>query len=216
MKTLVAIPALDMVKTDFMTCLLAMKGVKSIWVEVGSLVHMARNNLVLKAIDGGYDYICFIDSDMVFGPDLLQRLEADAEKGYDFVTALNFRRALPTSPVIGKKMTWQKNPDGSVTHEVVEYSDYPRDKLFEIEACGMAACIIKVEALERIVNEMKCAPFEPLQQIGEDYSCCWRLRQLGVKLYCDSSIKTGHIGSYTITEQTYLLHRQKEAEVKLP
>lgn len=216
MKTLVAIPALDMVKTDFMTCLLALKGVKSIWVEVGSLVHMARNSLVLKAIDGGFDYICFIDSDMVFGPDLLQRLEADAEKGYDFVTALNFRRALPTSPVIGKKLTWQKNPDGTVTHEIEEYEDYPQNQLFEIQACGMAACIIKVEVLERIVNEMNCAPFEQLQQIGEDYSCCWRLQQLGVKMYCDSSIKTGHITNYTITEQTYLLHKQKQAEVKLP
>ena len=45
---------------------------------------------------------------------------------------------------------------------------------------------------------------------GEDLSFCGRASEVGAELWCDSTIKMGHVGLGTITEDIYL--SQKEAK----
>lgn len=218
MKTLIAIPAMSTVPTDFLTSILGLYKPEGTHVAVlqNSLVHSARNQLVWEAIKAEDDYILWIDSDMVFAPDMAIRLLKDAEEGRDYVTALCFARALPTVPCIAKSLVWSKADDGIVTHEAEIYEDYPQNRVFEIAASGAAACLVRTDLYKRVIEEFRTGPYEPLPQFGEDYSFCWRLNQMGIKMYCDSSVKLGHIYQYTITENAYLIHRQREAEVKLP
>ena len=76
MRTLVAIPCMDMVQTSFMKSLLRLMSVDETQISfrVSSLVYNSRNQLAAEAISQGYDRILFLDSDMVFQPDLLIRL----------------------------------------------------------------------------------------------------------------------------------------------
>ena len=39
---------------------------------------------------------------------------------------------------------------------------------------------------------------------GEDLSFCGRVQQVGGEMWCDSSIKMGHVGLGTITESVFL------------
>ena len=43
--------------------------------------------------------------------------------------------------------------------------------------------------------------------MSEDLSFCYRARNIGTKIYCDSRIKFGHIGNYEYTEEDYLKGR---------
>lgn len=194
---------MSMIHTKFAASLMSLQmpsGTKVMLTE-NSIIHDARNRMVLRALEDGYDTILWLDSDMTFDPDLLVRLQKDAETR-DFVTALTFSRTLPTSPVLCEDIIWE--PQGEyVKHEAVRMTAYPRDQIFEIGGCGSAACIVRTEIYEQMVDRFHCAPYEPLQHLGEDYSFCWRLKQMGVKMYCDSSIKTGHIGQIPITEYIY-------------
>lgn len=56
-----------------------------------------RNRLVKRALDSGADYVLFVDSDMSFPPDALERLLADDR---DIVGAVYVQRAEPYSPVM--------------------------------------------------------------------------------------------------------------------
>jgi hypothetical protein len=50
-------------------------------------------------------------------------------------------------------------------------------------------------------------PFSPEMGFGEDLSFCWRVKQLGIPMYCDSRVKVGHVGMGTISEETYFATR---------
>ena len=109
MKTLIAIPCMDYIEADFVECLTALVSRYSPdEVEVkylkASLVYDARNQLTKYVLDKGcYDFVLWLDSDMTFGPDLLDRLMEDID-GRQAVTGLCFGRRPPFKPCIYKKL----------------------------------------------------------------------------------------------------------------
>lgn len=208
-KILIACPMLQKVDSGFLTSLMGLNHVGQMHfsVEVGSLIYMARNRLAMKAVEGGFDTVLWIDSDMVFDPGLVERLWADMEEGRDFVTALYFRRAIPTLPVISKSVVWVQDEDG-VRHEAEPYCEYPRDAVFEVGGSGLGACMVRTDVIVEAAQRFRTSPFDPLPMLGEDYSFCWRLGQIGKKMWCDSRIKVGHVGQFVYDEGTYI--RQTE------
>lgn len=211
MKTLIAIPCMDMVHTEFMKSLLGMRpaGEARYGLTSSSLVYDARNTLARQAIDEGYDRILWLDSDMDFQPDLMQRLSADLDEGRDFVCGLYFKRKAPILPVCYKNVGFFNDDAGKSTPVAVCYEDYPRDQVFEVNGCGFGAVMHTVDILKKAVETFGL-PFSPVLGFGEDLSFCMRLTKLGVKMYCDSSIKVGHIGWGPITEDTYLATRNEK------
>ena len=205
MKTLIAMPCMDMVHTAFMESLLKLQpaGDVDFGITCSSLIYDARNMLANKAIVEGFDRVLWLDSDMVFEPDLEQRLAARLDEGYDIVSGLYFTRKSPIRPVIYKEIYIEQNEDGSVKPVSVNYDDYPRDSFFEIAACGFGAVMMTVDVLKRIRDHFGL-PFSPAIGFGEDLSFCMRAKELGIPIWCDSSIKLKHIRHYEVSEEDYL------------
>lgn len=201
MKVLIAIPTMATMPIQFFTSFLGLEKIEGtkVAIESGSLVYMARSNLTAKALDGNFDYIFWLDSDMTFEPNVLKRLVHDAEYyGLDCVTGICFKRSFPTYPTILKELSWD---DGANIAE--PYKDYPKDELFDIAGCGLACCLVKVDALKAVMDKYQCSPFEPLPGLGEDYSFCYRLAGCGIRMMCDSRVKFGHVGSFIFNESVY-------------
>lgn len=200
MKTLIAIPAMDSVKTEFCGSLVAMQKPKDseILIMQGSLVHAARNQAVWKAIKEGFDAIMWIDSDMTFRPDAAERLVADAERGYAYISALCFSRKLPTAPVIYRGIQWTETDS-----DAFSYHEYPKNSIFEIAASGAAFCIVKTDLYKAVMDAFHTGPYEPLPRFGEDLSFCWRLKECGIRMYCDSSVRIGHVGTLVYDESVW-------------
>ena len=206
-RIMIAVPMLDKVDSNFLTSLVGLKGVGTtkLAVQRGSLVYNARGNLALRAINEDYEYILWLDSDMVFAPDTLEMLWEDAQGGKDFVSGLYFKRTLPTKPLICKSVTWSRDSEtGMIDHGVDIMEDYPKDSVFEIAACGFGCALIKTELIANIAAACTMSPFEPLPGLGEDYSFCWRAGKMGIKMYCDSRVKPGHMGTFLYNEETWL------------
>lgn len=207
MKTLVAVPCLDMVQTSFMNSLLRLMSVDEtkISFRVSSLVYDSRNLLAGEAVSQGYDRILFLDSDMVFQPDLLIRLSKDMDEGRDYVCGLFFRRKPPYKPVIYKDLHYHR--DGlKLDMKLEPYLDYPQNEIFEVAGSGFGA-VMMTTALVNKVGDKFGYPFSPEMGFGEDLSFCWRVKQLGIPMYCDSSVRVGHVGMGTISEETYFATR---------
>ena len=195
LKYMIAIPCMDMMQTTFVAALLNMRrvGASKVSFLSSSLVYDARNMLTDEALNTGADRVLFVDSDMGFQKDMMERFAADMDEGRDFVCGIYFKRRLPTAPIIAKAV------DGNL----LTYIDYPRDQIFEVDAAGFGACRMSAKML-RDVKESFGAPFYPLNGEGEDYSFCAKARSLGYKLYCDSRIKVAHVGSFEYTEDVFL------------
>ena len=209
MKTLIAIPCMDYQESDFVECLtnlLARYDEDEVEVKYlkASLVYDARNQLTKYALDKGcYDYVLWLDSDMTFKPDLLDRLMDDIEgketgEKLQAVSGLCFGRRPPFKPCIYKKLDVTQN--GQMILPVCEnWFDYPRDQLFEVKACGFACVLMRVDVLASM--GIYGVPFFPVGGLGEDLTFCWRAGKLDIKFHCDSRLKIGHIMRISVDEE---------------
>ena len=203
MRTLIAVPAMDMLSTDFCrSCVgLQLSGEVQWTFSQGSLVYDGRNLLADAAISGGFDRVLWLDSDMVFDPYLFLRLSEHLDLGKEMVSGLYVSRKAPIHPVIYKSI--RRDPLENGFLPVAEaYSDYPRDSLFPVAGCGFGAVMMTTELLRRL-QAAYGLPFTPLPGFGEDLSFCLRVQELGEEMWCDSSIKLGHAGMAIYTEAEY-------------
>lgn len=203
MSTFIAIPCMENIPTVTVKSLLELdmdKGTR-ISFAMNSLVYDARNSLAAQALNGDYDRIMWIDSDMTFDSDLFRRLSARLDEGYEFVTGLYFTRRLPILPVIYKDVKCIME-NGKEKPTADEYDGYPRDSLFEVRGCGFGGCMMTT-ALVKDVADKFGYPFSPILGFGEDLSFCQRVTQSGHKIYCDSSIRLGHKSSCIVQESDY-------------
>lgn len=209
MRMMIAVPCMDTVPTKFLSCMLDLRAIcPTRYINTtNTLVYDARNDLAYNAMQGGYDRIMWIDSDMKFQPDLIERLSARIDEGADLACGLYFTRHIPTEPVIYKTLIADKTTDGVDYIRAEKYHDYPRDAVFDIAACGFGAVMTTVDLVRRVYDKFGL-PFFPFPSIGEDLAFCWRAGQVGAKMVCDSSVKLGHVGYTEFNESLYDTLRQ--------
>ena len=210
MNILIAVPCMDTVPSQFAQSLAVLTKVENCAVafQMGSLIYSSRNNLATMAVQKEVDYVLWLDSDMIFQPDVLQKLIEDRDKG-DIISGVYYRRVQPFKPVLFSKL--------DITDKGCDwlgYDDYPTDDLFEVAGCGFG-CILTPTSVFVNVMEKFGDLFAPIQGTGEDLSFCWRARQCGYKIMADPRIQLGHVGHYVVDKQffdTYKAARKHEAE----
>ena len=80
-RILIAIPCMDQGPAKFWTSLVNLRKTADTHygVKANSMIYDSRNNFAAHAIMSGYDRVLWLDSDMTFDPDLLERLNADMD-----------------------------------------------------------------------------------------------------------------------------------------
>lgn len=196
---------MDMMHTQFVASLLSLdKGTETpVSFFQNSLIYDARNLLASQAMDNDFDRVLWLDSDVAFDADMLNRLHADMDEGRELVCGLYFKRRQPIEPCIYKAVYSTTEEDGKIMPHADPFFDYPQDSIFEIAACGFGAVLTSVDLLRRVYKDCGL-PFSPQIGFGEDLSFCKRCEALGVKMYCDSRIKVGHIGYTIFSEETFM------------
>src|SRR6185436_14453639 len=95
-KLAIAIPTTGSIKTNTFTSVVKMlKRAPFEWIvitQTSSVLHESRNILVNRAIKEGCSHLLFIDSDMFFEPDSLERL---LSRDKDIVGAIYNTKQLP-------------------------------------------------------------------------------------------------------------------------
>ncbi len=195
MKVFIAVPSMDSVPALFAQslALLQRAGDTQIGWEVGSLVYHARNNLAKQALKSDADWVLWLDSDMVFAPDTLQRmLKVCTENEISFLTAVCFRRKPPYTPCLFDRL--EKVDKGASYTALMSVPD----GLFQVGGCGFAGVLMSSDVLLSVQSKFG-RMFDPMDGFGEDVSFCWRARQCGYDIWCDSSIEFGHVGNCIVT-----------------
>lgn len=207
MKVFIAVPSMDSVPALFCQslALLQRAGDTMIGFEVGSLVYNARNNLARQAIKSEADYVLWLDSDMVFPPDFLQKmLNVCKENNIDFLTALCFRRKPPYTPTLFDRL--EKTEHGASYTAIMSVPD----GRFKVGGCGFAGVLMSMDVLLSVAAKFNGRMFDPVEGMGEDVSFCWRARQCGYEIWCDSEIEMGHVGQCVVNRAYFDAYNKQQ------
>lgn len=154
----------------------------SFMMASGSRVDRQRNSVVREALDGGYDYLLFLDDDHVVPKDAIFRLLAHQK---DFVTGLYVTRAVKPRTT---QMLAVEDKFRSLTNEDMA------KPLIEIDASGMGCALISRRLLQTVEPPWFQVSMDADGDVtGEDVSFCRKAQREGFKLFCDTTLPVPHI-----------------------
>lgn len=186
-KVLIAMPCLDSIKSKTAYSLFNLRR-NDDWrlvMQNGCDIAHNRNQLVDIAINEDYTHILFIDSDMQFNPDTLDKM---LEHNTDIIGLLCHQRKLPPVAVF-----MPLEQEGNTKDEVVDFV-LPKE-LFEVLWVGTGILLIKVDVFKKLEKPFFEFGYDG-RRIGEDVYFCRKAREAGFKIMVDPTLATRHIGEY--------------------
>ena len=187
MKLMVAVPTVDYVPADFVKSLAQLSlrlGRERIPADVeivgGTLVYIARERLAHRAIRDEYTHVLWLDSDMIFKPSIVEDL---LFCGKEMVCGAFVSRRPPYGPCVYTDIS-----DPANMKKVENFGTEP----FRVDGCGFAAVLTSVSLLDAVQSNFGTC-FRPTEDYGEDLAFCDRVKQLGREIWCEPTVRPGHI-----------------------
>lgn len=197
----VGVPHLGYVHFKFMECLIRAMSASGMEVHLysakSSLLPKNRRVLVEAALDGKCDRLLFLDTDMVFPPDLIPRMVA-ADK--DVVACNCVTRSIP---VRFNTLKRQGGPRGKPLATTKESSG-----LEKVDRCGTGIMMVKMEVFDKVKKPWFMVTWNPKTnaEIGEDYWFCTQVDLAGYEQWIDHDLskECAHLGEYPYSYQDYV------------
>jgi len=150
-------------------------------------VQQMRNNCCLFALNGGFDYIYMVDTDMTYpNYSIVELLKHNKE----FVVGSATQRNPPFYPTQYKKL----NAGNFKSKENRVFITEDDTKLVEIEATGVVGALIKVSCLRDLAKPYFKVEYKEngIDVIGSDVYFCKKWADAGKKIYLDPTINYEH------------------------
>lgn len=159
--------------------------------SAGTLIFDQRNDLALEALKEKCDYVLWIDSDMRFPKDTIQRLLAHDK---DIVGVNATTRTKPTKPT-AKRLKIEGN-----TGTWSQVTSKDKTGIEQVTALGCGVMLVKTKVYETLDMPYFWFYKIPGQKIlGEDVHFCVKANDFGFDSFIDHDLsqEIGHVGSYT-------------------
>jgi hypothetical protein len=185
-----------------------------------SMLTESRHMLVGDALKCGADYMLWCDADHMFEPDAICRLWA---RNVDVVGCNYPRRCKPTAPTAAKVVA-EQTPEEDYKNLVYTDAGKAADNLLEeVDHLGFGLCLIRMSAFEKLQLHAEAQGkksflplfvFQPKEDgsgmIGEDVFFFGKLRDAGIKVYCDHGVSwtVGHISNIVLTNAHAITQRE--------
>ena len=193
---MIAVPAMEMVNAEFAQHLamaaanLVAHGIRiNCAFNIGSVITIARRNLVDIFMKSDFDYIWWVDSDMKFPVDTPVRLL----KRNKPIVGANYRRRRFPNP----NFTGMIGAAGQF-REFQTTDNSPAMELCDVLPHGL--CLIKREVYEKVQSPHYLQEFIPHLnlEIGEDIFFFQKCQKAGYEIWCDQELsrEIAHIGIF--------------------
>lgn len=181
------------------------------------------------------EWLWFVDADMGFAPDTVDRLVRSADKYHAPVMGgLAFAQRRTRTPLPGNLHA----PGFAIIPTCYAYAetedevgfmpmaDYGRDKVIKVAATGAACLLIHRRALEKIRQREGDAWFDPMihpaalkggrRVFSEDLSFCVRCQAVDIPVHVDTRVKTSHEKGGIYLDEAAFDRQQKIVELERP
>lgn len=142
-----------------------------------------RNEVVKHFLEDKYSHLLFLDSDMIFPDDTIQRLLSWKK---DIVSGIYSFKTQPPKPVFSPKQ-------GACID----------NGLLEVEVAGAGCLMIKKDVFKTLEPPYFLEESDGSDRIGEDVYFCRKAREAGYKVFIDWNVGCGHISSIVIPPPKY-------------
>jgi hypothetical protein len=210
---LIGVPSRGNVRVEWATMLLTLEMpvnlTYAVKIVTGETVEEARNILVQEARELETKYLFFLDDDVLVPNQTINRrvYVLENERDVDLLTGI-----VPVKSPGGEPCIFKEGHASS-------YWDWTFNERFDVDSCGMAACMIRMGAFEKVgepwfewIKEKK-GPGHTYE-LGEDVGFCKKLKDAGGRILADGGILCGHIDEagkvYTIPEDCGPIERGKD------
>lgn len=153
--------------------------------QEGVFVHQNQNNIVDFAVENKFDYIFFVEHDMVFEPETLNKLLADDK---DIICAnYNFRSEPRQS------MVFRFNDKGEL--ENIPQRELPKET-FQAGAIPTGLTLIKTSVFEKLNKPYFFYEYdkEGRMKTSQDVYFSLSARKAGFEVWVNPNIEVGHQG----------------------
>lgn len=185
------------IDNDFFHCAMLLDKTGPFQLEIFQtkrmVVHYAREKIAELCLEQGFDYIWWLDDDMVFPPDTLTRLMAHKKP---VVSALAYQRREPYNCCLFKWKTVPHLKDYGGTFD--HLNGIERTGLRKIDACGAACMLMETSVLRKLADKR---PWFDNKKFGEDLHFCKLCEEAGIPIYGDTDLIIGHIGDPVIVDE---------------
>jgi glycosyltransferase involved in cell wall biosynthesis len=144
-------------------------------------IDTARNMAAKLAVEADYDYVLFIDDDVLLTPDGLKKL---IDRGKDIIAGHTIIRGHPF-----KDMMFKFTPGGALGIYDNWKGNEDETGLLPVDAVGCSFTLIKV----KVFKKLEPPYFVTGVQNTEDVYFCLKAREKGVECFVDTSVPTGHL-----------------------
>ena len=153
----------------------------------GYQIDQVRNLIADWVVNGNYDYLFSVDSDISFGPHTLQQL-LDHDK--DVVCGL-YRQRIADVQVIE---AFESTPNGGFHH--IPYERLKDQGLYKLGACGFGCTLIKRQVFVDIgyPHFQYYSAIDHKNTFSEDLDFCRKAGTKGYEIWADTSILCDHHG----------------------
>lgn len=186
MKILLAIPSARYIETECVTSLFEMEktGNIELFIPKSYSVDVGRNIIAKYAQENDFDYIMWVDSDMILPKNTLVRLLSHDK---DIVAGVYSYKVLGNKEVVAKRFQdeTREEYDNLTIKEIKESSG-----LIEVDGFGFGCVLTKVS----VFKEIPYPWFIYTHEMGEDIYFCRKAQNEGYKLWLDTDVICGHIG----------------------
>ena len=215
MKVAICLPCRDMVNTGFAYDLARMMAQWSakyvnqghqllIFNSQGTLIVNQRADLARNAVEAGADYILWLDTDMRFPKDTLERL-------------LNHKK-----PIVAANYATRRLPVDTVAFRLHESGAWDTVKtgdksgLEKVEAVGMGVMLMDTKILKEMPKPWFSITYhqDSDQYSGEDIFFCYKAGKMGYEVLIDHDLskEVKHIGSFEFGHEHVDAIEQEESK----
>ncbi len=162
------------------------------------VLDMARENGAVDAVNLGYKWVFFLDSDVIVPPDAVQRLLAHNKP---IVSGFYARRHAPVHPLLLRR-------DGGGQIGLV--TGYTPGALAEVDLCPTGCLLISTEVFKhvprpwffytdgRVIDIGGGMPVQLPNGMSEDYYFSTKSKTFGYQSFVDTGLKCAHKGPFNV------------------
>jgi len=162
---------------------------------IGAITDDARNEIAKAAISQNYDYIFFMDTDMVFPSGVLERFIELADNREVVIGGLyNHRKDYR---IHAYKWDIDKQEYRSISGHIDEDFDLNTD-LYRVDALGTGCMLIPTSIFSKLEFPYFQYKYEDGKRWSEDMYFCRKLNKLNIPIYVDTNTVCGHLQMFVI------------------
>jgi hypothetical protein len=186
-----------------------------IFMSRGMPIDVTRESMVNTALAAGFEWIFFLDSDVILPKDVFQKLFS-----HNLQLVCGLYKAKKPNGFFWA--AWMKGKDNTGKDAFVPVASWTC-RLFEVDVIGTGCMLVHRSVFEEIRKKTDLPffmwskernptlldkmgiPNPMMREVSEDFWFCMLARHCGFKIVVDGEVKCGHITTVKLTEQSVTL-----------